>query len=182
MNMNNNNFNSSVDKAVTPNDQQSMIDLFKKNTHLTALYKKFGAVMARLAKVGEKIVTVIDGKVETQNTAKENDVIVKGLKGEEYIIGHEKFKARYAVINPVTDTFTSYEPNGTCIAYEYEGESIVFTAPWNEDMILNKGDFLATTDETVPEVYRIERSAFYQTYKRAVNLNSDDESVILSTN
>lgn len=38
--MNNNNFNSSTDKTANPNDQQSMINLFKKNTHLTALYKK----------------------------------------------------------------------------------------------------------------------------------------------
>ena len=75
--MNNNNFNSSVDKDVTPNDQKSMIDLFKKNVHLTNLYKKVGSVMARLAKVGEEIVTVIDGKIETKNTAKENDLVIK---------------------------------------------------------------------------------------------------------
>lgn len=180
--MNNNNFNSSVDKDVTPRNQKSMIDLFKKNTHLTALYKKVGAVMARLAKIGEEIVTVIDGKVETKNTAKENDVIIKGLKGEEYIIGHEKFKARYTVNNLVSSEFSSYEPNGTCIAYEYQGESMVFTAPWNEDMIVHNGDFLATTDSTVPEVYRIERDAFFKTYKKDPDLNTDDEPAILSTN
>ena len=82
----------------------------------------------------------------------------------------------------LTDAIAALLKEESVIAYEYEGESMVFTAPWNEDMIVNKGDFLATTDETIPEVYRIERSAFYQTYKRAVNLNSDDESVILSTN
>jgi hypothetical protein len=180
--MNNNNFNSSVDKDVTPNDQKFMINLFKKNVHLTHLYKKVGSVMARLAKAGEEIVTAIDGKIETKNTAKENDVVIKGLKGEEYIIGHEKFKARYTVNKPVSDDFTTYEPNGTCIAYEYQGESMVFMAPWNEEMIVHNGDFLATTDAFIPEVYRIERDAFFKTYQKLLNLNNDDEPAILSTN
>lgn len=180
--MNNNNFNSSVDKDVTPNDQKSMIDLFKKNVHLTNLYKKVGSVMARLAKVGEEIVTVIDGKVETKNTAKENDVVIKGLKGEEYIIGQEKFKARYTVNKPVSAEFSTYEPNGTCIAYEYQGENMVFMAPWNEEMIVHNGDFLATTDAFIPEVYRIERDAFFKTYQKLLDLNNDDDPAILSTN
>lgn len=165
-----------------PKNQETMIELFKNNISQSALYKKFGAVMARLAKAGEEVLTIIEGQLETKNTAKENDVVVKGLKGEEYIIRHDKFKARYTVNTPVTDIFTSYEPNATCIAFQYTGESLLFTAPWNEDMIVNSGDFLATLDEQVSEVYRIEKDAFYKTYKRAVNLNSDDESVILSTN
>lgn len=179
--MTNNNL-SSLNTSAQTKDQLSMIHLFKNNSHLTSLYKKFGSVMARLAKAGEEIVTLIDGKVETKNTAKENDVIVKGLKGEEYIIGHEKFKARYTVNKAVTDTFTAYEPNGTCIAYEYTGDSFVFKAPWDEDMIVNRGDFLATIDKSVPEVYRIERDAFFRTYKKVVDLNDDENSVILSTN
>lgn len=176
------NNNLSLDTSAQTKDQLFMIHLFKNNSHLTSIYKKFGTVMARLAKVGEEIVTLIDGKVETKNTAKENDVIVKGLKDEEYIIGHDKFKLRYSVDKPVTDTFTAYEPNGTCIAYEYTGASFLFKAPWDEDMIVNHGDFLATIDESVPEVYRIERNAFFKTYKKVVDLNDDENSVILSTN
>lgn len=176
------NNNLSLDTSAQIKDQLSMIHLFKNNNHLTSLYKKFGAVMARLAKTGEEIITVIDGIVETKNTAKENDVVVKGLKGEEYLIGHDKFKTRYTVNTPVTDTFAAYEPNGTCIAYEYTGASFVFRAPWDEDMIVNDGDFLATIDKSVPEVYRIERDAFFKTYKKVMDLNDDESSVILSTN
>lgn len=165
-----------------PKDQLTMIELFKDNLTLTSLYKKVGTVQARLAKSGEEIVTIIDGHVETKNVAKTNDVIVKGLKGEEYIIGYEKFKTRYALTTPILETFTPYEPTGTCIAFEYKGDSMVFTAPWNEDMIVHKGDFLATIDPSIPEVYRIERDAFYKTYQKIGGLQVDDESVILSTN
>lgn len=180
--MNNNNFNSSVDKNVAPKDQKSMIDIFKKNVHLTNFYKKVGTVMARLAKVGEEITTVIDGKIETKHTAKENDVVIKDLENEEYIISHENFNDLYAVNKPVSDVFNSYEPKFTCIAYEYQGESIVFTAPWNEDMFVHNGDFLITTDETIPEVYRIERAVFFKSYNQDHDLNTDYEPAILSTN
>ena len=59
---------------------------------------------------------------------------------------------------------------------------MVFMAPWNEEMIVHNGDFLATTDAFIPEVYRIERDAFFKTYQKLLDLNNDDDPAILSTN
>jgi len=147
-------------------NQEQMIKLFLENVDKACTYKKQGLVQARLAIPGEKIETILDGVIETTNIAKDNDVIVKGIKGEEYIVSSDKFKSRYIVVVPLSNLFFNYEPNGSCFAYEYVGESFSFMAAWNEPMIVNSGDYLATTDVSVPEVYRIEKEAFFLTYEK----------------
>lgn len=143
--------------------QEDMIEIFSKSQ--AQLYKKFGAVACRLAIVGESIITNIAGEQETQNTAKEADVVVRGALGEEYILSLEKFSSRYNIDKPVHSHYQLYEPCGTCLAFEYRGEPLQFMAAWGEAMIVQPNDFLATTSEDVPEVYRIERNAFFSTYK-----------------
>jgi hypothetical protein len=54
-----------------------------------------GTAIARLATADEKIITILDGEVETINTAAEGDVVITGPKGEKYIINATKFEARY---------------------------------------------------------------------------------------
>lgn len=147
--------------------QQDMIDYFSINKSKAQLYKKFGSVSCRLAVPGEVIVTSLAGQVETQNTATKGDVVIKGVKGEEYILALNKFSARYKVDSPVAEAYRTYEPSATCLAFEYEGEDMQFMAPWGETMVLNRGDYLATTQCDIPEVYRIEREAFFATYKLA---------------
>lgn len=145
--------------------QQDMIDYFSTNKSKAQLYKKFGSVSCRLAVPEEVIVTSLAGQVETQNTAKEGDVVIQGIKGEEYILALNKFSARYKIDSPVTEVYQNYEPSGTCWAFDYKGEDMQFMAPWGESMVVNYGDYLATTGEDIPEVYRIERDAFFATYK-----------------
>lgn len=135
-------------------------------------YKKFGEISARPAVVGEHVVTIIKGEKETENTAKEGDFVVTGVLGEQYIISGEKLKARYKKTSRKdADGISIYIAVGKCYAAEYKGETFSFKAPWGEDMIVNKGDYIVTPNLlygkiNVYDVYRIEREAFFATYKK----------------
>jgi len=147
--------------------QADMIAQLKGET--TVVYKKSGTFDARKGKVGERITTVIDGEEETQNTVGEDDVVVKGPKGEMYVISSKKFNRRYEVDKELGNEFQSYKTKGLIRAFEYTGSPFKFVAGWHEVMICKEGDFLATPisdadDTKVPEVYRIERSVFDETY------------------
>ncbi|MDU8350761.1 hypothetical protein RYA05_02515 [Pseudomonas syringae pv. actinidiae] len=148
-------------------NQQDMIVFFNQNSSIVNRYKKTGTIQAKLAICGEKIDTVIDGVLETTNTAKEKDMVVKGPAGELYLIGYEKFASRYKVANEPTENFSDYEATGECFAFEYKGDDFSFTAPWNEEMIVKSGDFLASPDSKINEVYRIEKVVFAKTYSPA---------------
>ena len=127
---------------------------------LVRKYQKFGTVKARLATAGERVVTTVNGKVETTNTAKVGDYIVTGPAGEEYIIGKEKFESRYKKVSDGV-----YKALGTCFAFQWKGSPFTFTASWGERMICDKGDYLASVEENLSEPYRIEKSVFTETYK-----------------
>lgn len=125
-------------------------------------YKKFGTVHARPAVNGERIVTILDGVKETENTAKHGDIVVTGPKGEEYIIGKDKFKSRYKS----TAKHGEYEPIGEGFATRYTGEEFRFPAPWGEEMLIQPGDYLYTPAIGSDDIYRIEAEVFKQTYRR----------------
>lgn len=124
-------------------------------------YKKFGEFKYRKAKVGEKIDTIIDGKKETQNVAKENSWILTGSEGEEYIIDNKTFKNRYEIIDEETA-----KAIGECWAFKNR-EPLRFVASWDEEMIADPGDMIASTDKNGSEPYRIEKTAFKKTYKKS---------------
>ena len=147
--------------------QEKMKTLFVKEENNHKSFKKSGTFKARTAKVGEKITTTIDGEDETQKTASKDEVVIKGPKGELYIVSEKKFNDRYEVDKPLTSKFQSYKANGVITAYEYSGESFKFIASWDEEMICKSGDYLASPSKELPppEVYRIERSVFDETYK-----------------
>ena len=58
-------------------------------------YRKKQTVAIRPAVPGEVVETVIDGQRETVNTAKAGDYVVRGTKGEHYIISAETLAERY---------------------------------------------------------------------------------------
>jgi hypothetical protein len=145
--------------------QEQMISVFLENQQEIKKYNKQGSVLARKALTGEEIVTKINGIVETKNTAKENDVLLKGVKGEEYLMSDSKFEARYNVDKELSNQFQEYKATGSCFAYQYKGISMEFIAAWGELMRVEPGDYLAAPDSTYSEVYRIEKDAFIQTYK-----------------
>lgn len=141
------------------------------------LYKKSGTFKARNGKSGEHVVTEIDGEKETEKTVKDGEVVIKGPKGEMYVVSTKKFNDRYEVDKELTDEFQDYKAKGLIYAYEYKGPTFKFRASWDEDMLCKEGDFLAcpVTDpeEAIAgEVYRIERGVFDETYKPA-DLNEE---------
>ncbi len=128
-------------------------------------YQKVGVVEARLAIVGETIVTVIDGEIETINAAQDDDVVVKNPGGEEYIIARTKFEKRYDGA-PLTHDYQNYLATGTTYAIEWEHGRGQFEASWGETMIINNGDMLCSpTREPDGDLYRIEAMAFAETYE-----------------
>lgn len=157
--------------------QKQMISVMEKRLageSVPTLYKKSGTFQARKGVIGEKITTVIDGEEETKKTVKSSDVVVKGPKGELYVISEKKFRERYEVDKQLQDEFQDYNASGLIRAYEYKGDSFKFMASWDEEMLCKNGDYLASPvsgedDKNVTEVYRIERSVFNQTYKEKVS-------------
>jgi hypothetical protein len=132
-------------------------------------YAKKGQVDIRPAVAGEVIETVIDGVRETVNTAAPGDHVVRGVKGELYVIKAETLAKRYgeALTPPDPEGYRSYPAKGDFYAFRYEGEPFRFTAPWKEGMIANPGDYIGTTAMSSQEYYRIEQSAFAATYAEA---------------
>jgi hypothetical protein len=103
------------------------------------------------------VTTTADG-VETTNTAIPGDVIMSGPSGELYVVKSGKFASLYegtlgaAVIpNQSPRRVTRYTG----------GTTVVFTAPWGEDMVLKPGDYLVADGEGF---YRIAREEFEKTY------------------
>ncbi len=130
-------------------------------------YSKKVVVLARPAVVGEKIDTnTSDGK-ETTNTAKEGNFIVRNPTGEEYILKSDSFEKRYTHLpdGPKEGKWESYKAKGKCRAIVWNEEQITFIASWSEEMVLKKGDMLATPLPEMGEVYRIAAKEFKETYE-----------------
>ncbi len=152
-------------------------------------YEKFAMVEVRPAKLGERIVTITaDGK-ETENTAKEGDVVVRNGTGarELYLLSKEKLEKRYTRVGHSKSTtweantwsstpppdakaeiWELYTATGTCMAVVYDGPELSFIASWDEPMILRPGDMLCTPLPDKGEVYRIALKEFGETYRRKV--------------
>ena len=132
-------------------------------------YRKRQNVPIRPAVPGEVIETVIEGQRETVNTAKAGDYVVRGAKGENYIITAQILADRYGppISGPRADGYYEYPAKGNCYAFRYEGEPFKFVAPWGEDMLVNPGDYVATGEVGSNLFYRIEQHAFAETYVEA---------------
>ncbi len=131
------------------------------------LYRKLGSVRARVAAEGEKNATVMaDGSTETENTANAGDYIITNPSGEEYIIGAEKFLARYEA----TDEDGVFSAKGYCRAIKNpEGVPIEIMASWGEPQYGDGECMLADTcdangEDMGGEPYIIEAAAFIETY------------------
>lgn len=141
-----------------------------KDAGLVKQAKKTAKVWVRDAHPQEVIETLISGELETSQIAGSDDVVVEATTNsrEQYIISRELLNKRYLATKRKQIrkglAWKLYEPVGFAYVVEYEGPSATFMAPWNELMIIHKGDYLASTDNDSEFVYRIERSAFEQTY------------------
>jgi hypothetical protein len=59
------------------------------------VYRKTGEYRVERAKVATPVETVLEGKVETRNTAYPGDFIVTGAAGERYVVKPDVFASRY---------------------------------------------------------------------------------------
>lgn len=106
-----------------------------------------------------RVVTVTaDGK-ETENVAAPGDIIMSGPSGENYVVKAAKFGNLYD-----GQIGTTIIPNQTAREVtRYTGSaSLVFTAPWGEDMVVKPGDYLVKDGDA--GYYRIAKAEYEDTY------------------
>jgi hypothetical protein len=159
--------------------KEQLLKFFESQEKRT--YLKYGQFLYRNAIEGETILTVVNGKLETIKTAEKNEVVLRnisiGSSAETYVISYDKFVDRYTSTPTqklIDGQFWSIaEAKGKIEAFEFTqyqlviGEpTIIFDAPWNEEMICYRGDYLA---RPIPgcnnDIYRIERETFNLTYR-----------------
>mmetsp|Transcript_86440 Transcript_86440/g.241887 ORF Transcript_86440/g.241887 Transcript_86440/m.241887 type:complete len:182 (-) Transcript_86440:138-683(-) len=151
-------------------------------------YKKANRAFLKKATPGEKVQTILNGKLETENVACEGDLIVRAntTSKERYIIKPDVFAQAY-VAEPVdigdhpdaeelaAEGFRAHVSKRRVLAIEVDDEIMrhfpagKFMAAWGTPMIVEVGDFLASgasEDGAVREVARIEKTAFAETYVR----------------
>lgn len=150
-------------------------------------YKKTKRIWARQVRKGTEIVTIChDGKAETTNKAKEDgDYCVMNPIGanEQWIIEREKFEDRYEVAEhpefglPPSQDWDEFKakPGVEIMAIEmtaslmekmgWHGEGY-FVANWGEAMLCMENDFLVMPSAGDPEIYRIGRKEFFDTYSK----------------
>lgn len=112
-----------------------------------------------VASVETPVVTVLPDGGETKNTAKVGDIIVTGISGERYVVRAAKVSANY---NGTVGKTLVPTPSPRKVARYTGAETIVFKAPWGEDMILKSGDYVVK-DGT--GYYRIAKREFELTYE-----------------
>ena len=129
-------------------------------------YAKFTEIEVRKARPGELVETFTSDGKETQNTAGENDFVVKNLggSGEEYILSADKLNKRYFNVQG-----NIWKAKGECKALEYSGEPMQFEASWGDAMVLKPGDMICSPLPDLNEVYRIARAEFFSTYSAKEN-------------
>ena len=151
---------------------KSMIPYFKQSGKL---YRKYKKVYARKAVKGEKILTITDDGLETFNTAKDGDFVVKNQTDaqEMYNMSSKNFNKRYRLLREAEDGFSEYLQIGKVIGLELTISLLAeleldtefnFIAPWGEKMVAKKGDYIVSPPE-FNEVYRIARKEFFETYE-----------------
>ena len=155
-------------KKLTPTE---LLELFKSNT--TKKYDKRGRFIVRKATQGETILTIVSGKLETINTANENDIVIRNIElggsAETYILTLETYLKRYELVGSIMlidgIEWIEVKPKGSVNAFQYVGEPISFTAPWGEEMMCVEVDWIGNpVGGSESDIYRIEKEAFEKTY------------------
>jgi len=148
--------------------QQEICNSLLPTIQSSPIYEKFGVFEYRIP--GERIVTTIDGKLETTQFAKCHDkIVMTGPAGESYLIGIHYFNDRYQIIDPAGDQGQSFGKAlalGSINAIRVTTENFVdsFIAKWREEMFPTIGGFYACPVGG-NEVYFIDEAVFSKTYK-----------------
>jgi len=108
----------------------------------------------------QPVVTVTSDGKETTNTAEPNDIIMSGPSKEQYVVKAEKFPNLYD--GKIGDVVIPEQGDRIVARVDNITEPITFTAPWDEDMILKRGDYLV--EDPSGGYYRIAQQEYDQTY------------------
>ena len=149
---------------------------------ITGVAIKTKPVLARPAKEGEIITTIIKGEgVETvSEPAKEGDWVVQNIcpetGNEEILVRKNKFIQRYSEtdknkikinITSYPDNYQPFIPKGIEMNYFIVPEStpaFAMKAPWGELQRFQSGDAVVQSTTDSQDVYRIQKAAFECTY------------------
>jgi len=155
------------------------------------LYQKVTRMHAKEATEDGTLETVLQGKVESVKAHKAGDYILVGTEGERYSMSAEMFKSRYDVAAAMeaadaslqAQGFRCYTPTGRAWAQQVDQATVSacfpagkFIAPWGSEMMIAPGDWLATAAPSADEIYRIEKTAFANTYSPVADALSKGSS------
>ncbi|MBK8556797.1 MAG: hypothetical protein IPL65_13950 [Lewinellaceae bacterium] len=138
-------------------------------------YRKCRNIFAKRAAGGEKIATITQDGLETENTAAKGDYIIRNQTkaSEQYILPPAKFNSKYLLLDtPTPSEWQEYRPNGEILGFELTEvllrkldlpAEFTLMASWGQSMKACAGDFLAVPSGQ-QEVYRIARQEFFETY------------------
>ena len=111
----------------------------------------------------QPVVTITSDGKETQNVAEPNDIIMSGPSREQYVVKPEKFIGeRGLYTGKVGGTVTPEQSPRIVARVENITQDITFKAPWGEDMILKRGDYLVKDGDQ--GYYRIAQKEYDETY------------------
>lgn len=113
-----------------------------------------------VAKQQQPVVTyTADGK-ETQNVAEPQDIIMSGPSKEQYVVKADKFPKLYT--GEIGNEVIPEQSPRTVARVDSIEQPVTFKAPWGEDMILKKGDYLVKDGDQ--GYYRIAQKEYDATY------------------
>ena len=155
--------------------QEKLLITMKPYLQNAKTYGKFKEVSVKKAIGGEVIYTITSDGIETKNTAKPGDYILKNttIAEEMYILKPSKFEKRYQYLKEKKNGWKIYKAIGKIKAIQVDnnllkdlgvGDTFYFTAPWGEKMIVKKDDYLVSP-LNYSEIYRIAKKEFFETYK-----------------
>jgi hypothetical protein len=187
--------------------QQEVVDIMGPILLMQgSTYRKSKRAFLRQATSGEKVTTLFNGKVETQNVAKEGDWIVRADTStkELYILQHDTVVANYVTETPLdisghldaqeleAQGYKAYASVRQILAIRVDEEILQyfpmgqFVASWGESMAVELDDYLCcgepSHDGKVQEVYRVQSQAFSETYARLARENAEPPTLLASYN
>jgi hypothetical protein len=108
---------------------------------------------------GLRVVTMTPDGKETSNTAAKGDIIMSGVSREKYVIRGAKFGKLY-MGNIGSTVYPEQSPR---MVARYDGPNVTFKAPWGEDMVAKKGDYIVREGDGAG-FYRVAKAEFEKTY------------------
>lgn len=152
--------------------KENLLTIFEKAEKQQ--FVKRGKFLAREAGLGETILTIVSGKLETIKRVEVPSVVLRnieiGSSAETYVVDKEVFLKRYTETGEFHNvdrlTWQVALAKGEIEAFRYiVDETITIMAPWNEEMLVQKGDWIARPlNGKEDDIYRIEKDTFDQTY------------------